>query len=72
MLRMHGPGSKPASHGRYALIGQPQTLVIVERMESAPFRLRGHREKGLETVFLGRPRVRVGAADPPQPVNSRE
>ncbi len=34
---MHGPDSEPASHGRYALVGQPETLVIVERMESAPF-----------------------------------
>ncbi|MFI8371979.1 hypothetical protein [Streptomyces sp. NPDC085466] len=52
MLRTHGPGSKPASHGRYALIGQPETLVIVEPMESAPFHLRGQWEKELETVFL--------------------
>ncbi|HBF85878.1 MAG TPA: hypothetical protein DD420_39965 [Streptomyces sp.] len=52
MLRTHGPGSKPASHGRYALIGQPETLVIVERMESAPFLLRGQWEKELEMVFL--------------------
>lgn len=52
MLRTHGPGSRPASHGRYALIGQPETLVIVERMESAPFLLRGQWEKALETVFL--------------------
>ncbi|MEU2800948.1 hypothetical protein [Streptomyces sp. NPDC007117] len=52
MLRTHGPGSKPASRGRYALIGQPETLVIVERMESAPFLLRSQWEKELETVFL--------------------
>ena len=52
MLRTHGPGSRPASHGRYALIGQPETLVILERMESAPFLLRGQWEKELETVFL--------------------
>ncbi|WP_075694123.1 hypothetical protein [Streptomyces acidiscabies] len=52
MLRTHGPGSKPASHGRYALIGQPETLVILERMESAPFLLRGQWEKELEMVFL--------------------
>ncbi|MCX5205975.1 hypothetical protein OG897_31715 [Streptomyces sp. NBC_00237] len=24
MLRAYGPGSTPASHGRYALIGQPE------------------------------------------------
>ncbi|MER8048032.1 hypothetical protein [Streptomyces sp. NPDC094032] len=52
MLRTHGPGSTPASHGRYALIGQPKTLVIVERMESAPFLLCGQWGKELETVFL--------------------
>ncbi|MEV5567695.1 hypothetical protein AB0L54_33290 [Streptomyces sp. NPDC052196] len=52
MLRTHGPGSRPASHGRYALIGQPETLVILERMETAPFLLRGLWEKELETVFL--------------------
>ncbi|MEK8141528.1 hypothetical protein NKH18_00020 [Streptomyces sp. M10(2022)] len=51
MLRTHGPGSKPASHGRYALIGQPETLVIVERMETNPFGLRGQWEKEEETVF---------------------
>ncbi|MFV0126132.1 hypothetical protein ACLGI4_00050 [Streptomyces sp. HMX112] len=28
LLRAYGPGSRPASHGRYALIGQPETLVI--------------------------------------------
>ncbi|MZE72653.1 hypothetical protein [Streptomyces sp. SID5789] len=52
MLRTHGPGSRPASHGRYALIGQPETLVILERMEAAPFLLRGRWEEELETVFL--------------------
>lgn len=40
-LRTLGPGSKPASHGRYALIGQPETLAILERTESAPFLMRG-------------------------------
>ncbi|MFJ5851161.1 hypothetical protein [Streptomyces sp. NPDC092903] len=52
MLRTHGPGNKPASRGRYALIGQPETLVIVERMESAPFLLRGQWEEKEEIVFL--------------------
>ncbi|WP_097983986.1 hypothetical protein [Streptomyces sp. f150] len=50
LLRTHGPGSKPASHGRYALVGQPETLVILERMEAAPFLLRGRWEEELETV----------------------
>lgn len=65
LLRTYGPGSRPASHGRYALIGQPETLVILERMEAAPFLLRGRWEKQLETVFLDDlefawgPRIRV-------------
>ncbi|MFI1831335.1 hypothetical protein ACH41E_33550 [Streptomyces sp. NPDC020412] len=52
LLRAYGPGSGPATHGRYALVGQPETLVILERMETAPFLLRGQWEKELETVFL--------------------
>ncbi|MFG2600755.1 hypothetical protein [Streptomyces sp. NPDC048445] len=71
MLRTHGPGSRPASHGRYALIGQPETLIIVDRMESNPFSLRGQWEKKLETVFLDDLESR-GAAHPTQPVSRRE
>ncbi len=52
LLRAYGPGSRPASHGRYALIGQPETLVILERMETNPFGLRGQWEQELETVLL--------------------
>ncbi|MBK3646323.1 hypothetical protein [Streptomyces sp. MBT33] len=52
LLRAYGPGSRPASHGRYALVGQPETLVILERMEAVPFLLRGRWEEELETVFL--------------------
>ncbi|MFC7924809.1 hypothetical protein [Streptomyces cinereoruber] len=52
LLRVYGPGSAPAAHGWYALIGQPETLVILERMENAPFLLRSQWEKELETVFL--------------------
>ncbi|MCF3120160.1 hypothetical protein IPZ68_10635 [Streptomyces arenae] len=52
LLRAYGPGSRPASDGRYALIGQPETLVILERMEVNPFGLRSEWEKELETVFL--------------------
>ncbi|MET9535639.1 hypothetical protein ABZY02_34660 [Streptomyces sp. NPDC006649] len=33
-------------------LGQPETLVILERMEAAPFLLRGRWEEELETVFL--------------------
>ncbi|MFD4225133.1 hypothetical protein [Streptomyces griseus] len=65
LLRTHGPGSTPASHGRYALIGQPETLVILERMEAAPFLLRCKWEEKYEEVFLNDlefawgPRVRL-------------
>ncbi|MFJ4873393.1 hypothetical protein [Streptomyces sp. NPDC088757] len=52
LLRVYGPGSAPAAHGRYALVGQPETLVILERMEAVPFLLRGRWEEELETVFL--------------------
>ncbi|MFD8119414.1 hypothetical protein [Streptomyces microflavus] len=66
LLRAYGPGSRPASHGRYTLVGQPETLVILERMEAAPFLLRGRWEEELETVFLDDlefawgPRIRLG------------
>ncbi|MFD8956558.1 hypothetical protein ACFXKH_35850 [Streptomyces caelestis] len=52
LLRAYGPGSTPASHGRYALVGQPETLVILERMETAPFLLRGTWDDEEEDVFL--------------------
>ncbi|MFB8020793.1 hypothetical protein ACFC36_19735 [Streptomyces rubiginosohelvolus] len=52
LLRAYGPGSTPASHGRYALIGQPETLVILERMETAPLLLRGTWDDEEEDVFL--------------------
>ncbi|MFF0629752.1 hypothetical protein [Streptomyces sp. NPDC004296] len=52
LLRAYGPGSRLASRGRYALIGQPETLVILERMETHPFGLRSQWEKELETVLL--------------------
>ncbi|MGW2108029.1 hypothetical protein [Streptomyces sp. NPDC001948] len=52
LLRACGPGSRPASHGRYALIGQPETLVVLERMEANPFGLRGQWEKELEVILL--------------------
>ncbi|MFF1561884.1 hypothetical protein [Streptomyces sp. NPDC058279] len=40
LLRAHGPGSKPASHGRYMLVGRPESLILCERMENAPYLLR--------------------------------
>lgn len=52
LLHAYGPGSMPASHGRYGLIGQPETLVILERMETAPMLLRGLWKEELETVLL--------------------
>ncbi|MCL7382230.1 hypothetical protein [Streptomyces sp. 35G-GA-8] len=52
LLRAYGPGSRPASHGRYALVGRPETLVILERMETHPFGLRAQWEKEREAVLL--------------------
>ncbi|MEU5233982.1 hypothetical protein AB0G82_32610 [Streptomyces anulatus] len=52
LLRAYGPGSTPASHGRYALVGQPETLVILERMETAPFLLRGTWDDEEEEIYL--------------------
>ncbi|WP_318205754.1 hypothetical protein [Streptomyces sp. SCL15-4] len=52
LLRAYGPGSRPASHGRYALVGQPETLVILKRMEAAPMLMRGQWEKELKVFFL--------------------
>ncbi|MCX5205978.1 hypothetical protein OG897_31730 [Streptomyces sp. NBC_00237] len=52
MLRAYGRGSTPASHGRYALIGQPETLVILEQMETNPFALRGRWDEEEEGVLL--------------------
>ncbi|MEU8746496.1 hypothetical protein AB0C39_22910 [Streptomyces parvulus] len=51
MLRTHGLGSRSASHGPCAQVGQPETLVILGRAEAAPFLLRGQWEEELETVF---------------------
>ncbi|MFI8007922.1 hypothetical protein [Streptomyces sp. NPDC086010] len=65
LLRAYGPGSRPAEFGRYALIGQPETLVILERMETVPFLLRGRWDEVLEAVLLADlefawgPRIRV-------------
>nr|WSW49858.1 hypothetical protein OG296_43370 [Streptomyces sp. NBC_01001] len=52
LLRAYGPGSTPASHGRYMLAGQPESLIICERMETAPFLLRSRWDKALEAVLL--------------------
>ncbi|MFD7868173.1 hypothetical protein [Streptomyces sp. NPDC059783] len=52
LLRAYGPGSRPASHGRYALVGQPETLVILERMEAVPFLLRGRWDRKEEGILL--------------------
>jgi len=48
LLRAYGPGSAPAAHGRYALVGQPEALVICERMETARLLLYGLWEGELE------------------------
>ncbi|MFD3875356.1 hypothetical protein [Streptomyces sp. NPDC058623] len=52
LLRAYGPGSKPASHGRYMLAGQPESLIVCERMETAPFLLRARWDASLEDVLL--------------------
>ncbi|MFB7258065.1 hypothetical protein [Streptomyces nojiriensis] len=65
LLRAYGPGSRPAEFGRYALIGQPETLVLLERMETAPFLLRSRWDEAFEAVLLADlefawgPRIRV-------------
>ncbi|MFF9436348.1 hypothetical protein ACF1BP_21700 [Streptomyces sp. NPDC014735] len=65
LLRAYGPGSRPAEYGRYMLVGQPESLIIYERMETAPFLLHGKWEGELEDVLLGdlefawRPRHRL-------------
>ncbi|MEU9181792.1 hypothetical protein AB0C90_34120 [Streptomyces sp. NPDC048550] len=52
LLRAYGPGSRPASHGRHALIGQPETLVILERMENVPYLQPARWADALEEVLL--------------------
>lgn len=52
LLRAYGPGSVPAEHGRCALVGQPESLVICERLESAPFLLDGMWEDELKDILL--------------------
>ncbi|MET9568461.1 hypothetical protein ABZY34_04830 [Streptomyces virginiae] len=52
LLRAYGPDSKPASHGRYMMASQPESLIICERMDTAPFLLPSRWDKALETVLL--------------------
>jgi hypothetical protein len=52
LLRAYGPGSVPAAHGRYALVGQPETLVVCERMETARLLLYRLWEGELEDTLL--------------------
>jgi hypothetical protein len=47
-----GPGSAPAEHGRYALVGQPESLIICERFESAPLLLNGVWSEELPEILL--------------------
>ncbi|MFD5734614.1 hypothetical protein ACFWIY_17530 [Streptomyces sioyaensis] len=49
ILRRYGPGTAPAECGRFALVGQPESLVICERLESAPMSLQGLWDGELET-----------------------
>lgn len=53
LLRGWGPGSRPAEYGRYVLVGQPESLIIYERMETVPFLLHAKWEGELEDVLLG-------------------
>ncbi|MFJ2217806.1 hypothetical protein ACIQVO_36695 [Streptomyces sp. NPDC101062] len=53
LLRGWGPGSRPAEYGRYMLVGQPESLIIYERMETNPFLLHSKWEGELEDVLLG-------------------
>ncbi|MET9512003.1 hypothetical protein ABZX62_26715 [Streptomyces flavidovirens] len=70
LLRAYGPGSTPAAHGHYMLVNQPESLIICERMETAPFPLRSRWTGELEDVllddleFVWGPRIRLsrGAA----------
>ncbi|MBU3869029.1 hypothetical protein KN815_34755 [Streptomyces sp. 4503] len=52
MLRAYGPGSAPAEYGRYALVGQPESLVLCERLETTPLLLQGLWDGELEDTFL--------------------
>ncbi|MGW0563169.1 hypothetical protein ACWDZ4_21755 [Streptomyces sp. NPDC003016] len=52
LVRAYGPDSRPAEFGRYMLVGQPESLIICERMESTPFLLRSRWDKSLEEVLL--------------------
>ncbi|WP_331735353.1 hypothetical protein OG590_40295 (plasmid) [Streptomyces goshikiensis] len=52
LLRAYGPGSRPAEYGRYMLAGQPESLIVCERMETVPFLLRGRWNETLEAVLL--------------------
>lgn len=47
-----GPGSRPAKYGRYMLVGQPESLLICERMDVAPFLLRSRWDETLAEVLL--------------------
>ncbi|WP_435190025.1 hypothetical protein [Streptomyces sp. bgisy126] len=64
MLRGYGPGSAPAAYGLHA--GRPTRRLVVERMDSMPFLLRGRWKQELEEVlldnleFVWRPCVRLG------------
>ncbi|MFE0379309.1 hypothetical protein ACFW1M_27885 [Streptomyces inhibens] len=52
MLRAYGPGSAPAECGRYVLVGQPESLVICERLESTLMLLHGVWDGELEGTLL--------------------
>ncbi|WP_432129538.1 hypothetical protein [Streptomyces sp. bgisy082] len=56
----------PRPRTAYMLVGRPEALLVVERMDSMPFLLRGRWKQELEEVlldnleFVWRPCVRLG------------
>jgi hypothetical protein len=47
-----GRAARPPRTGRYILVGQPESLIICERMESRLFLLRDRWDEDLEAVLL--------------------
>ncbi|MFJ4873362.1 hypothetical protein [Streptomyces sp. NPDC088757] len=50
---LHAGEGAPTEYDRHFLIGRPEALLIIERMENAPFLLRSRRrESGEEDLLL--------------------
>ncbi|MFB6784368.1 MULTISPECIES: hypothetical protein [unclassified Streptomyces] len=52
LVRACRPDGAPAAHGRDMLVGQPESLITCERLESAPFLMRDQWQKAEEDDFL--------------------